>query len=333
MTGLPRVAVISLGGTIASTGGGADKVAPNLSAHDLLAAVPTAGRVADLQATSLRRLPSSDLTLIDAIALAGEVRQQVAGGAQGVVVTQGTDTLEEMAFALDCLLDLGQPVVMTGAMRHPEQAGADGPANLLAAVQAAASDRMRDSGVCVVFNDQIHAARFVRKVHTASPSAFCSPLSGPLGAVVEGHVRRYSAPLGRAPCYRVPGAVRQPRVALLRMALGGNRCLLDALPGLDLDGLVVEGFGAGHVPADAVASLEDLARTVPVVLASRTGNGEVLRATYGFAGSESDLLARGLISAGFLDGAKARILLMLLVASGHGPAAVEAAFADAFTIG
>ncbi len=328
---LPHVVVLSLGGTIASAARAPTGVTPSLTAGDLLGGLPSLERVARLTASSFRQVPSSDLTLSDAIDLAGEIDARVSAGAEGVVVTQGTDTLEEMAFALDCLLDVDVPVVLTGAMRNPTQPGADGPANLLAAVQTAASRNMRRQGVCVVFNDEIHAARFVRKAHSASPAAFRSAPGGPLGAVVEGRVSLYTRALGHTPHSPVASERPQPWVPLLRMALGGQQRLLEALEREPPDGLVVEGFGAGHVPGDSVPVIERLARRVPVILASRTGDGEILRATYGFPGSESDLLSRGLISAGFLDGAKARIMLMLLLAGGRDRTGIQQAFADAFS--
>src|SRR5215207_5341529 len=136
-------------------------VAPKLDAADLVAAVPRIADVASLRATTFRQLPGAHLELSDVVALAQEIRSVLDSGADGVVVTQGTDTIEEVAFALDLLLGGPEPIVVTGAMRNPHLPGADGPANLLAAVQVAASPRLRDTGtVMVVTNDEIHAARF-----------------------------------------------------------------------------------------------------------------------------------------------------------------------------
>lgn len=323
---LPHVVVLSLGGTIASAGQAGRGVAPSLTAQDLLAGVPDLAGVAAMQAATFRQVPSADLTLADAVALAREIRRRVEDGAQGVVVTQGTDTLEEMAFALDCLLDLEVPVVITGAMRNPTLPGADGPANLLAAVQTAASASARGLGVCVVFNDEIHAARFVQKTHTTSTATFRSPQAGPVGAIVEGRVRVHTR-LVRRPAIELRALERVPEVALIRMVMGDRGRLLEVLGARDYDGLVLEGFGGGHVPACVVEPAARLAQAMPVILASRTGCGEVLQATYGFPGSESDLLSHGLIGAGYLDGLKARVLLTLQLAAGAGRAAIAASFA------
>jgi len=243
----------------------------------------------------------------------------------GVVITQGTDTIEETSFALDLLVRAPRPVVVTGAMRNPTLAGPDGPANLLAAVQVAAAPEAVGLGTLVVLNDEIHAARFVRKTHTSSPATFRSLTAGPLGWMAEGHPRialRLPALEG------IPAGVcgEVPAVALLKCALGDDCRLVAQMEKLGYAGLVFEGFGGGHVPAHVVPALEDLAARLPVVLASRTGGGEMLQETYGFPGSERDLLSRGLIPAGFLDGLKARILVSLLLASGTDLTGVRKAF-------
>jgi L-asparaginase len=325
---LPRVTVFSLGGTIASTndaGPAAGGVVPRLGAAELVAAVPQLRDAAELETVAFRQLPSGDLTPTDLAELARAVTERFDAGTDGVVVTQGTDTIEETSFALDLLVAGPRPVVVTGAMRNPTLAGPDGPANLLAAVQVAASPAAAGLGAVVVLNEEIHAARFVRKKHTASPATFRSPTVGPVGWVVEGRPRialRPPAP-DRPPA--VAGPV--PPVALLTAALGDDGRLIGELERLGYAGLVLEAFGGGHVPAGVVPALADLAGRLPVVLASRTGGGEVLRETYGFPGSERDLLAHGLIPAGFLDGPKARILLGLLLAGGAGTAAARAGFA------
>lgn len=167
----------------------------------------------------------------------------------------------------------------------------------------------------VVLNDEIHAARFVRKAHTSNPATFRSYPAGPLGWISEGAVRIVLQPNGRHKLVLPEDAPDSP-VALYHVALGDDGRLLPEIGRKGYVGLVVEAMGGGHVPSVMAGVLEDLASKMPVVLASRTGGGEVLHSTYSFVGSEMDLLERGLICAGALDGRKARLLLTLLLMSG-----------------
>jgi L-asparaginase len=313
--GRPRVSVISLGGTIASAPGGSSVLAsPRLSAEELIASVPQISEVADLTVANPVRLPSSDLTVDIALGVADAIREAEADGVSGIVVTQGTDTIEEMSFALDILARVDIPVAVTGAMRHAGLPGADGPANLLDAVRVAACEDARGLGVLVVMNGGVHSAVDVRKLHTSSPAAFASPNLGPVGWLSEGHVRLRDRPHPRLEMTRIEKPL--PRVPVIKICLGDDGWWLDAVRGA-ANGLVLEAFGGGHLPGWLAEDVGALARDIPVVLTSRTGEGEVLRSTYGgFPGSESDLLAAGLLPAGTLSALKARLLLMLLLASG-----------------
>jgi L-asparaginase len=324
-SGPRRVLLIGLGGTITMTtqeGGG---VAPALSADDLVAAVPgLADLGVDVETLDFRRLPGAALGFDDLHAVWAVIRQRLATGVDGVVVVQGTDTIEETAYLLDLYHAGPEPIVVTGAMRNPTMAGADGPANLLAAVQTAAAPAARDLGCLVVFADEVHAARRVRKTHSTAPSTFQSPNGGPLGYLVEGRLRLVNL-VTRRTVVPAPTDERRPRIALLTVSLGDDGVLLDGLAAR-VDGAVVAGFGVGHVPQPLVPALQDLAGQVPVVLASRTGAGAVLTGTYGYPGSERDLIGRGLIAAGLLDPLKARILLYALLAAGADGKMVAAAF-------
>mgnify|MGYP001174085360 CR=1 FL=1 len=323
---LPRILMVSLGGTITMTPSKAGGIAPTLTAEDLLAAVPEMEQVAVLDAASPLALPSASLTVDEVADLARTIDARLRDDVDGVVVIQGTDTIEETAFLLELLVESGKPVVVTGAMRGPQTPGADGPANLLAAVTVAASVDAHGLGVLVVLNDEIHAARFVQKSHTTLPSAFTSPSLGPLGLVIE---RRaiFRVRVQRSPALRHGAWTDRPTpVALVKMALGEDGRLLRALPELGYQGLVLEGMGAGHVPAELAPIIGELIAKMPVVLCSRAHTGPSLRATYGYDGSEIDLLRRGAISGGDLSGLKARLLLMALLRQSARPDAIKEAF-------
>jgi L-asparaginase len=323
-----RVELFAMGGTIAMTPAATGGVAVALTAEQLIAGVP--GLVASgiaLGVRDFRRVPGASVTLADVVELSQEIPAALAAGAHGIVVTQGTDTIEETSFLLDLYHAGDGPIVVTGAMRNPSLAGPDGPANLLGAVVTAAHPSTARQGALVVFADEIHAARRVRKTHSMNIDTFKSPSGGPIGYVVEGipivhnHLpHRLNVPL--------PASLALPKVGIIPIALGDEGELLEGLEA-KVDALVVAAMGVGHVPDRLVPRLEELAAAMPVVLASRTAAGPVLRKTYGFAGSERDLHARGLMPAGYLDQFKARVLLIAALAAQADRAQIAAAVAVA----
>lgn len=318
------VVAFFLGGTISMAGHDGPGAVVRRSGAELLSGVPQLRSLdVAVEARQFRALPSAALRFDDVSEL---VAAAEGLDVDGVVVVQGTDTIEESAYLIDLLWSSDTPVVVTGAMRNPTLAGADGPANLLAAVAVAASPSFRGMGALVVLADQVHAARFARKVHTTSVAAFASPNAGPVGLVAEGSAHRLLG-LERAPTYRITPPLTA-RVPLLALGVDDGGELLDGADSR-LDGLVVAGFGGGHVPPALAERLGSLAARVPVVLASRAGSGRVLERTYGAVGAEIDLLDRGLVSAGWLDAAKARVLLRVLLAAGVERAGVQEAFAAA----
>lgn len=282
----------------------------------MLAGLPMLRQIAEIEARRFRMVGSANLTLVDVLELAAEIDRLAAAGVDGVVVTQGTDTLEETSYALDLLLRPGMPVVVTGAMRNPGLPGEDGPANLVAAVRLAASVEAAGLGVLVALDDTIHLARFVRKTHATATGAFTSARVGPVGYTVEDRVRLLLQPRHPSPHFAVAPGAELPDVALLTLSLGNDERLIDSVVPAGYRELVVEAFGAGHVAERTLQRLEQLARQMPVVFATRTGSGELFRSTGSYPGSEGDLVTRGLIPAVGLDGRKARILLTLLLATG-----------------
>jgi len=302
----PRLIILAAGGTIAMS----DAAAPRLDAKALAAALPQLSDIADIETRDVLAKPSASLTLED-LALIAASALEAATSADGVVVTHGTDTLEETAFALSLLAQTQTPIVLTAAMRRADQPGADGPANLLAAARVAASEAARGKGILVVMDDEIHAAPLIRKTHSFRTHAFSSAPFGPIGYVVEDRVRFALAPAAATPRLTYGGGA--PVAPILEAGPGFERETLAAVAAGAIDGLVLSLPGAGHVAADAAPDLGCLAERIPIVFASRAGAGETLRSSYAYPGGEMDLIARGLIPGQSLDARKARIALQLLL--------------------
>jgi L-asparaginase len=174
---------------------------------------------------------------------------------------------------------------------------------------------------------QLHAARWVRRTHSTSTATFASPNTGPIGHVIEGRTRVLTAPARHRTLDLRAEALDRTRVALHTVTLDDDAGTLAAIAEMN-QGLIIAGFGVGHVPAGLAGPLETLAERMPVVLTSRTGSGSVLRHTYGAIGSETDLQRRGLINGGLLNPYKARILLRLLLAGGADQETITAAFTE-----
>jgi L-asparaginase len=302
---LRPVTVLSAGGTIAMSGA---RARPALDADALLAAVPALAQVAGLRARSLTGLPGAHLSAADALAIAIAALAEAAAG-RGVVVTQGTDTLEETAMLVDVLHGRAEPIVLTGAIRPASAPGADGPANLLDAVAAAGAPQTAGLGVLVAFGGELHAARTVRKVSSIGPAAFGSPATGPLGSVAEGRVRIAARPVRPAAPLPVPDAL-DARVPIVPTHLGDDGAALRAAVRDGADAIVFVALGAGHVAPPVLAALRDAAAAVPVALTVRPERGVLLHDTYGFEGAEGDLRASGALAAAGLSPQAARMVLL-----------------------
>lgn len=318
-----EVTVLAAGGTISSVEGAAGRpgATPQLDAAALVAALPGDLRV---EARSLRAVNGPQLTNEDALALARAAVDETARG-RGVVLTSGTDTIEEIAILCDAMAGDGAPIVVTGAIRPASTPGADGPANLIDAVAAAAAPETEGLGAVVCFASELHAARTVRKVDSTAPHAFGSPRSGPIGRVAEGRVDLFSRPV-RGP--RLQPESLSFHVPIAGTWLGDDGALLRAALGTDPDGLVLTALGAGHLPPPVLAVLREAPAGVPVVLTVRPERGHLLRATYGFEGSERDVLATGAIEAGGLTAPGARMLLLAALGSGLRDDALRAALGN-----
>ncbi|NMH68799.1 asparaginase [Bacillus sp. RO3] len=226
----------------------------------------------------------------------------------GVVITHGTDTLEETAYFLDLTLSLPVSLVVTGAMRSSNEIGADGLYNLISSVRVAAEEKSKHKGVLVVLNDEIHSAKNVTKTHTSNVSTFQSPQYGPIGIVTKRGVLFHHQPTSNEH-YQVCDISK--RVTLIKAYAGMDSGLLIAIKDLQYDGVVIEALGQGNLPPDTVMGINELLRAnIPVVLVSRCFNG-IVQDIYGYSGGGKQLKEKGVIFSNGLNGQKARIKLMV----------------------
>lgn len=333
---MQNIVVITTGGTIASV---ADESAGPGGAHAKVARVPGPALVAGLAA---ERLPvGTDVRVVEAMSLnsydidftamdtiVAAVRGALADPTTiGVVVTHGTDTLEESALLVDLFHDDRRPVVLTGAQRSSDDPGADGPGNLADAIAVAASEEARGLGVLVCFAGLLHAARGTRKIHNTERDAFRDADRGPVGSVHDGRVRIDAVPdrVGRSPLRAV--RLAGTRVDTVALYPGADATAIDAHVAHGARGLVLEATGCGNGNAAVVAAVARHAGSgLPIVLSTRVAAGAV-RPVYGGGGGGVDLVAAGAVPSGSLRPSQARVLLAALVAAGSAPAAIAAAFA------
>ena len=310
--GARPVSVLAAGGTIGMAGTERSGATPALDAAALVAA---AG-VQDVTAQTVLGLPGAHLSLPDALTVVQAAVDEAAAG-RGVVVTTGTDTLEELAVLCDLLHDAEAAVVFTGAIRPASTPGADGPGNLVDAVAVAAA---APAGCFVVFGGEVHAAAEARKTDSTGPRAFASPRTGPLGFVSEGRLDLVARPPARGPALRV-ASLDGLRVPIVPTFLGDDGALLRAAaapaPAPAPDGIVLVALGAGHVPPPVLDALADVvAGGLPVAVTVRPERGALLHETYAFRGAEPDVRATGAIPAGGASPQAARMRLLAALGAG-----------------
>ncbi len=326
--GRPRVHVVATGGTIASTNYYGDGAQGKVGIEALLRAVPALDTVAALSAQQFANVASSAVTPTMWLALSRGIADTLRARPDlaGVVVTHGTDTMEETAYFLDLTVADPRPVVVTGAMRPADGVGIDGPANLLHAVRVAASPRARGRGAFVLMNDGILAARDATKSNTARPDAFEAPVRGLLG-VADPEQVVFHRPAARAATFDLAGVRELPRVDVVYSYAGADGAAVDALVAAGARGLVVAATGRGSVPpAQREAVQRAVARGVVVVVGSRAGAGSVPvgAGTRRREGAE----APSTVGAGDLTAQKARVLLMLALTRTSDPREVAGIFRE-----
>jgi len=308
----PLVHLLATGGTIA---GGTEG---RLDGTDLVRLLPGLDQVARLAVEDFINIGSSRMTPEIQLRLALRIRELFASpaGPVGVVVTHGTDSLEETAFLLDLLIASDRPVVFAAAQRPPRVPASDGPRNLLNAIRLAASPASRGMGVLVTLNDGIYAARDVRKTHSIALDAFRSSRAGPLGTVDADKIYFFRGPPRRL---TLPVTSIEPRVDLITLVAGSDGHLVLAAADSGAKGIVLEVFGRGNVPPRVMKAVEAAReREVVVVFTTRTRGGRVV---LGRAAREM-----GVVSGEDLDGLKARMLLVAALGADPDPETLRGYF-------
>lgn len=264
---------------------------------------------ANITAENFLNVPSPHITPNMMFQLAKHIDNRVENeNFSGVLITHGTDTLEETAYLLDLLLQTSIPVVVTGAMRSSNEIGSDGPYNLISALKVTLSGDAHHKGVLVVLNDEIHTAKNVTKTHTSNIATFQSPQYGPIGTVTKRGVFFHHIPTKRD-SYPIENLTK--KVILLKAFAGMEEDLFIAIENLNIHGLVIEAFGQGNLPPNLVNCLKGLIKkNIPVVLVSRCFNG-IVQDTYGYEGGGKQLKEVGVIFSNGLNGQKARLKLMV----------------------
>lgn len=326
-----EVLLLSLGGTIASTPGPSRALTPTLDGQGIAALTGPMGSVT-LHAETLASVPGASVT----VALLSSVHERASAwlhehsvGGAGVVVTTGTDTLEEIAFLLDLHWSGDAALVVTGAMRAPGHGRSDATDNLSAAVRVAAAESARDRGVLVVMNGRIYEAATATKSHSSSVRAFRATTRA-VGSVGPDGIRFTSPPRARQPLARDFSAWRHaglPWVPIIVPTLADPPLLIRTTLDAGARGLVLAAWGVGHVPEHWMPDIARSAAQVPVVLTTSTGAGSISTGTYGFPGSETSLLQAGVLPGGFLTPRKARAWLCTAIVHRMGEDEIRSALA------
>jgi L-asparaginase len=319
--------LIATGGTIGSLRDPVSgSVRPAVAADELVRGTPGLEEFGPIRVEELDRVNGWNVTPETMLAVASSAQAALADPlVDGVVVTHGTDTVEETAFFCDVAVDSDKPVVFAAAMRSGDEVGADGPRNLVCAAKTAADPGVRGVGTVLVLNDEVHAARWARKQDSFRPNAFRSPGHAPIGFVTPATIR-LAGPVPQRVHVGLPSAFDHA-VPIIQTYTGLEHRLIDAvLDATGASGLVLEGTGLGNVPGTAEPGIRVAReRGLPVVIATRVPTGAT-GAVYGGPGGGVTLRELGVIQAGSLSAAKARLLLMLLLSLGTGD--VEKRFAD-----
>lgn len=287
------------------------KVSPS-EKNPLLVALERLNHPAELAQESVFNVPSPHINLNHWLELKHRIEKAVNEEFfDGIVITHGTDTLEETAYFLELALNINVPIAITGAMRSSNELGADGLINLQSAILVALEEESKGKGVLVVMNDEIHNAKFVTKTHTTNVATFQTPTFGPCGLITKNRVLYFQqlTTYERLPLQHIS----RSNIQLIKAYAGMDSFLLEQLAHHGCDGVVIEALGAGNLPPTSLAGIKALLdASIPVVLVSRAFNG-VTQDVYDYLGGGKQLKQQGVIFTTGLSGQKARIKLMVLL--------------------
>ena len=321
----PAIMILGTGGTIAgsaATGTQPGYTSGQVPIEGMIAAVPGIEALAEVSGEQLANVGSQDITFAIMIELANRINMLLGSGdIDGVIVTHGTDTMEETAHFLNLTVKSKKPVVMTGAMRPATAVSADGPLNLYNAVAVAAAPETAGRGVMVVMNDRIHGAHSLTKTNTTSVETFLSPVNGLIGTVIYGKIKYFRRPFRKHTYhseFSVDGVTDLPRVDILYACADMPADLVDCSVSRGARGIVIAGDGNGNMNAETVHKASRAARQGTIIVrSSRVPTGTVSRNV------EIDDDSLGFIVSDELNPAKARILLMLALLEDRSPASLQ----------
>ena len=324
----PTIYILATGGTIAGSGSGAldtSYTSGTVTVDKLIAAVPDINKIATIKGEQISNIGSQEMNNEVWFKLANRVNELLTSGkADGVVITHGTDTMEETAYFLNLVVKSDKPIVMVGAMRNSGSLSADGPLNIFNAVNVAMSKEAAGKGVVVVMNDEIHAAREVTKTNTTAVDTFKSPNSGKIGTVFYGNVKFYMNPVRKHTvnsAFDITKIKELPRVDIIYSHSNDNPDFVNVAVKNGAKGIINAGMGNGNPFPSALEALGEAVKGgVVVVRDSRVGsgettlNGEVDDGKYGFLTSDN------------LNAQKARVLLMLALTKTSNKAKIQEYF-------
>ncbi|EHD3762149.1 asparaginase [Enterococcus faecalis] len=316
---MKTILVLHTGGTISMSKVAGGSVAPNEKNPLMEQEALFSGKV-HLVVEDIFNIPSPHMTLERMFQLKERIQKAYSEPIDGVVITHGTDTLEETAYFLDITLEKKIPIVLTGAMRSSNEIGSDGLYNFISAIWTACSDESYDKGVLVVMNDEIHTARYVTKTHTTNVATFRTPTFGPIGTIAKERAFFSKEVLPQEVCdvSSVKGNVH-----VVKAYAGMGERMFELLNTPETDGLVIEALGAGNLPPETLPALQKmLDNGIPVVLVSRCSNG-IAEDIYDYAGGGVGLKKMGVVFARGLNGPKARIRLIVGLNSEKNPAELK----------